>query len=71
MADLMNSMNDDIHLSATNPIPSSQSKSSNCDVCREDFDYRDDVKTVAGKVCLRFYQNLKKKANNNTYKVLP
>ncbi|GAN01207.1 paxillin-like [Mucor ambiguus] len=49
MADLMNSMNDDIHLSATNTMPSSQNKSSHCDVCREDFDYRDDVKTTGGK----------------------
>lgn len=44
MADLMSSMNDDIHLtSPTTP------KSSSCACCGEEFDYRDDVKTVGNK----------------------
>lgn len=65
MADLMNSMNDDIHLSATNTMPSSQNKSSHCDVCREDFDYRDDVKTVGGKVRFKVLPKYITKSTNN------
>ncbi|KAG1438392.1 hypothetical protein G6F56_012656 [Rhizopus delemar] len=42
MADLMNSMNDDIHLIST--------PSNNCHSCGEDFDYRDDVKTAFNNV---------------------
>jgi hypothetical protein len=41
MADLMNSMNDDIHLMS----PTTTTKPSNCATCLEEFDYRDDVKT--------------------------
>lgn len=48
MADLMNSMNDDIHLMSP-PVPT-HTKSNNCAVCQEEFDYRDDVKTVGRDV---------------------
>lgn len=65
MADLMNSMNDDIHLSATNTMPSSQNSSSHCNVCKEDFDYRDDVKTAGGKVCFKVLPKYIIKSTNN------
>ncbi|CAO3635864.1 unnamed protein product [Mucor hiemalis] len=47
MADLMNSMNDDIHLSSSYNSPS---LSNQCASCNEEFDYRDDVKK-AGQKC--------------------
>lgn len=55
MADLMNSMNDDIHLMPTsNPLLSKNNnynnKSTHCAVCHEEFDYRDDVKQVGQDV---------------------
>jgi hypothetical protein len=46
MADLMNSMNDDLHLGT---MPTKINNNS-CGVCGEEFDYRDDVKTVDNKV---------------------
>ncbi|CAO3688771.1 unnamed protein product [Rhizopus microsporus] len=45
MADLMNSMNDDLHLGT---MPTKINNNS-CGVCGEEFDYRDDVKTVDNK----------------------
>lgn len=48
MADLMNSMNDDIHLSS--PLSTTKSSTSHCASCQEEFDYRDDVKTAGNKV---------------------
>lgn len=61
MADLMTSMNDDIHLTSTPKKPSSS-----CDVCQEDFDYRDEVKTAGNKVkefffCIPMFTKLMKK----------
>ncbi|KAG2229449.1 hypothetical protein INT48_007836 [Thamnidium elegans] len=52
MADLMNSMNDDINLmspTTTTPSASAALNSSNCHVCHEEFDYRDQVTTVDKK----------------------
>jgi hypothetical protein len=48
MADLMNSMNDDIHLSS--PLSIAKPSTSHCASCQEEFDYRDDVKTAGNKV---------------------
>ncbi|KAG1645750.1 hypothetical protein G6F44_001515 [Rhizopus delemar] len=44
MADLMNSMNDDIY-STQKPLKNNNS----CHVCGEEFDYRDDVKTIGNR----------------------
>ena len=61
MADLMNSMNDDIHLSSS-PIPTSTKHASNhCAVCHEEFDYRDVVKQAGQKV-----MKISVKCNNKT-----
>jgi hypothetical protein len=45
MADLMNSMNDNIY-STQKPLKNNNS----CRVCGEEFDYRDDVKTIGNQV---------------------
>jgi hypothetical protein len=50
MADLMNSMNDDIHLAS--PLSIAKPSTSHCAACQEEFDYRDDVKTAGNKVII-------------------
>jgi hypothetical protein len=57
MADLMSSMNDDIHLlpnssngSSLNVNKQQPGKRNQCHSCNEDFDYRDEVKRAGQKV---------------------
>lgn len=61
MADLMSSMNDDIHLMSSPPPPQQQHqhqiKSNNCAACYEEFDYRDEVKTVGNSVTIHDKRN--------------
>lgn len=77
MADLMNSMNDDINLMSHTPPPpsavTSSLNSNNCHVCHEEFDYRDQVTTVDKKVWNLFLIYFKSKPLLIYYKkkVLP
>lgn len=62
----MNSMNDDINL-----MTPSSTKTNHCNLCHEEFDYRDDVKTAGNHV--KFYKLKKNKEPLLIYifKVLP
>jgi hypothetical protein len=70
MADLMNSMNDDIHLmpsSSPNNYGAKANKSTHCAVCNEEFDYRDDVKQSGNNVRFLGKNNKEIQLTNKTF----